>query len=74
MHVLSERETEWIRRITAAFDFDYVGIDFLLDEEGAFLFNEIEDAVGSRTLSVCTDIDIADLFLAHVRRSLSAGA
>ena len=74
VHVLSERETEWIRRITAAFDFDYVGIDFLLDEEGAFLFNEIEDAVGSRTLSVCTDIDIADLFLAHVRRSLSAGA
>ena len=28
-----------------------VGIDFIFDEQGQFLFNEIEDVVGSRTLS-----------------------
>lgn len=66
VHDLSRREMETVTRIVEAFPFDYVGIDFLLDAQGEFLFNEIEDAVGSRTLSICTSIDIADLFLAHV--------
>ena len=70
VHELSVGEQALVRRITSAFELDYVGIDFLLDAQGAFLFNEMEDAVGSRTLSVCTDIDIAELFLAHVHRTL----
>ncbi len=70
VHELTAAERALVSRITSAFAFDYVGIDFLLDADGGFLFNEIEDAVGSRTLSACTDIDIADLFLAHVSRSL----
>jgi len=66
VHPLGEAEQRLVETIVNAFPFDYVGIDFLLDRDGCFLFNEIEDAVGSRTLSACTDIDIADLFLAHV--------
>lgn len=69
-HLLTSAQEALVMRIVEAFPFDYVGIDFLLDGHGAFLFNEIEDAVGSRTLSICTDIDIADLFLAHVRACL----
>ncbi len=72
VHLLTEMQRALVTRIAEAFPFDYVGIDFLLDEQQAFLFNEIEDAVGSRTLSICTDIDIADLFLAHVRACLEA--
>ncbi len=70
VYKLDAGETRLVERIASAFPFDYVGIDFLLDAEGRFLFNEIEDAVGSRTLSACTDIDIADLFLTHVADTL----
>lgn len=70
VHQLNHVELQMVKRIASAFSFDYVGIDFILDETGQFLFNEIEDAVGSRTLSMCTDIDIADLFLGHVSRTI----
>jgi glutathione synthase/RimK-type ligase-like ATP-grasp enzyme len=70
-HDLTPSQEALVMRIVEAFAFDYVGIDFLLDGQGAFLFNEIEDAVGSRTLSICTDIDIAERFMAHVLSCLS---
>jgi gamma-F420-2:alpha-L-glutamate ligase len=70
VHHLDKVELGIVNKIASAFPFDYVGIDFLLDADGQFLFNEMEDAVGSRTLSLCTDIDIADLFLDHVAGTL----
>lgn len=70
VHHLNKMELGVVRKIASSFPLDYVGIDFLLDAEGQFLFNEMEDAVGSRTLSICTDIDIADLFLGHVAREM----
>jgi glutathione synthase/RimK-type ligase-like ATP-grasp enzyme len=45
---------------------DYIGIDFLYGHEDRFVFNEIEDVVGSRALYQLTDIDIADFYIAYI--------
>ena len=45
------------------YDTRYVGIDFILDDNNKFIFNEIEDVVGSRMLYQVSDIDIVDLYL-----------
>lgn len=72
LYKLNDTELHIVKKIAEAFQFDYVGIDFLMDANGQFLFNEIEDAAGSRTLSICSDIDIADSFLAHVARTMKS--
>ena len=39
------------------------GIDFIIDKNGEFVFNEIEDVVGSRMLyKTHPDMDILDIF------------
>lgn len=63
---LSSEEEEIINRITNAFDFGLVGIDFLIDDEGRLIFNEIEDVVGARMLYQCTDINLVNLYLKHI--------
>lgn len=67
LYELSDVETELIQKIIEAFDFGMVGIDFIFDEEGQFLFNEIEDVVGSRTLSVVSEINIVREYLAFIK-------
>ena len=47
-----------------------VGIDFIFDEEGRFLFNEIEDVVGSRTLSALSEINIVWEYLNFIKNSV----
>ncbi len=59
-----------VNTIINHFDFGMVGIDFIFDEKGGFLFNEIEDVVGSRTLSMTSDTDIVKLYLEHIYRCL----
>jgi len=66
---LNESEKRLVKKITQLAQFDFVGIDFLLDEEGHFLFNEIEDMVGSRVLYTCYDMDVVGLYLAYVKKS-----
>lgn len=56
-----------IEDIIDCFEFDYVGIDFLFDENDNLLLNEIEDAVGSRMVSQLTDINIAKLYLNYIK-------
>ena len=66
LYPLSEKETEMVQRICRHFKFDMVGVDFLIDLDGNLLFNEIEDIVGSRTLSKLTDINLLDLYTSHI--------
>lgn len=66
LYELSDVETTLIKKIIAAFDFGMVGIDFLFDEQGHFLFNEIEDVVGSRTLSALSEINIVREYLIFI--------
>ena len=67
---LTEMERALVMRIVNHFDFGMVGIDFIFDEKGDFLFNEIEDVVGSRTLSMTSDVDIVKLYLEHAYKAV----
>ncbi|MUV39424.1 Coenzyme gamma-F420-2:alpha-L-glutamate ligase [Lentibacillus sp. JNUCC-1] len=69
---LSKKDLEMIDKIMHAFDFGMVGIDFLIGLEGQLLFNEIEDIVGSRTLSATTDINILQKYITHIKTNLTA--
>lgn len=57
VYTLSSEEKSQIEKIISLFDISYCGIDFVFDN-GKIIFNELEDAVGSRMLYDLTDIDI----------------
>ena len=44
---------------------DFVGIDFLLDQNN-FVFNEIEDVVGSKMLYATTNVNVAQIFANYI--------
>ena len=70
LYQLSNEETALVQKIIHAFDFGMVGIDFIFDEEGRFLFNEIEDVVGSRTLSAVSEINIVREYLKFIKNRI----
>lgn len=70
-YALNEKEKSLINQIINAYDFDLVGIDFLLDPKGNLLFNEIEDVVGSRTLSMTSDLNLLKKYVTHIREHFS---
>lgn len=67
---LNEMEITLIKKIIALFDFGMVGIDFLFDEKGQLLLNEIEDVVGSRTLSLNSSINILEYYVLYIKEAL----
>lgn len=71
LYELDEDESAIVQKIVDAFDFGMVGIDFLIGLDGNILFNEIEDIVGSRTLSAVSDINILSLYIAYIKQQLS---
>ncbi|WP_226680257.1 ATP-grasp domain-containing protein [Sutcliffiella horikoshii] len=70
---LTEEELNVVNKIIEQFDFGLVGIDFLFDEDGRLLFNEIEDVVGCRTLCITSNINIVKLYLEFILQKLSTG-
>lgn len=62
----SFKEEEIINKILNNLNIDYGGIDFLLLKNGEILFNEFEDAVGSRMLSHLGINDTMEKFLNHI--------
>lgn len=64
---LNNNELNLINKIIHAFDFDMVGIDFLIDQNEDFLFNEIEDVVGSRMLSAVSEINLLKKYITHIK-------
>lgn len=70
LYTLNIKEQELVQRIIDHYDFGFVGIDFLFDENGSFLFNEIEDVVGSRTLSEVSDVNIVRLYLEFIKERM----
>jgi len=50
---------------------DFVGLDFLIAEDGTLLFNEMEDAVGCRSLYMNSTINIADLFIDYIHKEMT---
>lgn len=67
---LSEKEQRLVYQILDHLPCDFVGIDFMVDKDGDFIFNEIEDAVGSRTLYAYTEVDSAKLYISHIKSVL----
>jgi len=67
---LHSEQIKMINKIIHHFDFDMVGIDFLIGLNGEFLFNEIEDVVGSRILSKTSNINILEIYIAHIRDNI----
>ncbi|WP_291653527.1 ATP-grasp domain-containing protein [Clostridium sp.] len=66
----SSLQKEILDKILNNIDIDFGGIDFLLLGNGEILFNEFEDAVGSRMLSHLGVNNTMELFLEHIRNSV----
>lgn len=68
---LNDHEISLIHKIIQSYDFDLVGIDFLVGHDGSLLFNEIEDVVGSRILSATSHINLLERYVTHIKKELS---
>jgi glutathione synthase/RimK-type ligase-like ATP-grasp enzyme len=66
----SSKEEKVLDKILNNIEIDFGGIDFLLLENGEILFNEFEDAVGSRMLSYLGVNNTMELFLNHISKDL----
>ncbi len=67
---LNQVELTLVQSVVDYFDFGMVGIDFLFDYDGNLLFNEIEDVVGSRTLSEVSNVNIIKLYVAWIKERI----
>lgn len=64
---LDREEKQLVEAVCGLFDFGMAGIDFILDEEGAFILNEIEDVVGARMLYQCQpDVKLLERYFAFI--------
>lgn len=63
----SVQESE-VLKIARALKADYIGVDFLLLEDGRHLFNEIEDPVGARSFYQTHDANIAELLVRNIEK------
>lgn len=70
LYNLRKEEEQLVQRIIAKFSFGLVGIDFLIDETGKFVFNEIEDVVGARMLYQLTDINLVERYLSFILQQI----
>lgn len=69
LYVLKNNELNLVKKILDYTKFDFVGIDFILDENDNFLFNEIEDVVGCRML-YSNDVDILPTYVNYLKNTL----
>lgn len=69
-YTLNAEEVALVNSVVALFDFGLVGMDFLFDDHGSLLFNEIEDVVGCRTLCQTSDVNIVKLYLEFILLTL----
>ncbi len=61
---------KYVDKIISNFDFSFVGIDFIFNK-GRLVFNEIEDAVGTRMLFAHTYIDPVKEYLDYIIKYIS---
>lgn len=68
---IKKEDKDIINKIINKIHIDYGGIDFLLLKDGKILFNEFEDAVGSRMLSYLGINSTMELFLSHISKEVN---
>lgn len=66
---LNDDEKHLVNRIINHFQFGMVGIDFFIGLDGQLIFNEIEDVVGSRTLSQVSKTNIARDYMTWIKKA-----
>ncbi len=66
LYSLSQSEQELVERVISFFDFGMVGIDFLVEDDGHWILNEIEDVVGARMLYQCSDINLVGRYIDYM--------
>jgi gamma-F420-2:alpha-L-glutamate ligase len=67
---LSEAEKLLVSKITSSLHADFIGIDFLLNSKNEFIFNEIEDVVGCRSLYSTSKVNAAALYMNYIKKTL----
>ena len=67
---LSDQQKRMIQKIIDHFNFGLVGIDFLIGHQNELIFNEIEDVVGSRTLSEVCNINLLKKYVTHIKKTI----
>lgn len=67
---LNDSEREKVHIILKGIPCDCVGVDFMLNQAGEFVFNEIEDVVGCRSLYQTSDVDLAREYIEHIAKGL----
>lgn len=68
---LASWQEQEAKRIAKALKSDYIGIDFILLPDGRWLFNEIEDPVGARSLYTTHDFSVAGKLMGYIKGKLS---
>lgn len=63
---LTQEQERAAKEVMQYFDFALAGIDFLCNEKGEFVLNEIEDCVGSRMLYQVSDIQVVPLYFDYL--------
>lgn len=67
-----EREKRLVDPICDLFSFGLVGIDFIMDERGNWLLNEIEDVAGARMLyQCCPQIPLLEQYFSFILKNLN---
>jgi gamma-F420-2:alpha-L-glutamate ligase len=66
---LTKEQKKIVKKICQVFPMEWGGIDLLFDSEDHFYLNEVEDAVGSRSLSQLTELNVARMVLSYIQRS-----
>lgn len=69
LHQLSAKEQELVNRTIQGLSIDMAGIDFIY-HHGQWVFNEIEDMAGARSLYSLTDYDIVHDYIKHIHKEL----
>lgn len=67
---LGKEEKTIVEKLLSRWHFDFAGIDFIRDDKGQLLFNEIEDVVGSRMYYQCYEEDILSVYLNYIQAKL----
>lgn len=64
---LRPEDTACVDKICRLFSFGMVGIDFIIDKDNHFIFNEIEDVVGARMLYSCNpEINLLERYFTFI--------
>lgn len=69
LYPLSKEIYTYVKKIISHLQSDFIGIDFMLDQKGNPFLNEIEDAVGSRTLYEYGHINTAKEYIHYIKNT-----